>query len=439
MKRRNRVKAISREDAVRILDIYPKTKAVYDYIKKHPNTDARIIADALGEKQVYTHVNRLEDYMLVSVQKQREKHYFVKHYTAVQGDSLINVERQLETVTEKPKNYHPQNCVMNDDEFKDIFKECLFDDLNEEITKPNFRLNIGGVDCVSSGSIVAVAGRPGVGKSTAMAIIAGVMKSGNSFGAIQCGKRAERILWVDTEKDAFSCKQRMKIFRSVAGLDAGISLKDQGLHFLRMSNKSTDERFLLLSKIEEECESTLQYNAIFIDGLFDLTDNPDKNFLPVINLLRKLSAIGITVFAMLHTNKQVDDDNMRYALGTELQRICTNRFTVKYDEKKKFHQIIHQKSNDTAFAPTVCFGYDENGKVVPISEQRKENPKSIASRNDFEKILSGGVIMTNKELESELIKLTNVRKRAAQERISTGIKKGVIDKTEDGKYFLKKD
>lgn len=438
--KRTKVKVISQKDAVKILEIYPKTKVVYDYIKEHPNTDARVIANALGEQQVYTHVNRLEDYDLVNVQKQRERHYSVKHYTINEQttEQTSNVPIQQETMPVQ-KNAKTMMKGMTDESYKGLFTECLFDDLNEDLTKPDFRLNIGGVDCVSSGSIVAIAGRPGAGKSTAMAIIAGVMKSGNSFGPIGCGKKAERILWVDTEKDAFSCRQRMRIFRSVAGLDTEMSLKDQNLHFLRMSNKSTDERFLLLSKIEEECESTLQYNAIFIDGLFDLTDNPDKNYVPVIDLLRKLSAIGITVFAMLHTNKQVDDDNMRYALGTELQRICTNRFTVKYDEKKKLHQIIHQKSNDTAFAPTVCFGYDESGKVVPISEKRKESPKSIASRNDFETILSGGVLMTNKELESALMNLANLKERAAQERIHQGIIKRVIDRTEDGKYFLKND
>lgn len=441
MKRTNKVKVISHDDAVKILEIYPKTKVVYDYIKEHPNSDARVIANALGAQQVYTHVNRLEDYDLVNVQKQRERHYSVKHYTVneLTTERTSNIPTQQTSVSFVQKNAKTMMKGMTDESYKGLFTECLFDDLNEDLTKPDFRLNIGGVDCVSSGSIVAIAGRPGAGKSTAMAIIAGVMKSGNSFGPIGCGKKAERILWVDTEKDAFSCRQRMRIFRSVAGLDAEMSLKDQNLHFLRMSNKSTDERFLLLSKIEEECESTLQYNAIFIDGLFDLTDNPDKNFVPVIDLLRKLSAIGITVFAMLHTNKQVDDDNMRYALGTELQRICTNRFTVKYDEKKKLHQIIHQKSNDTAFAPTVCFAYDDNGDVVPVEEQRKENPKSIASRKDFETILSGGVLMTNKELESELMKLAKVKERAAQERIIQGCNKGIIEKTTDGKYFLKND
>jgi len=439
MNRRKKKKFTTRDDAVRILETYPKTKAVYDYIKEHPNTDARMIADALGEQQVYTHLNRLEEYMLVTTQKQRERHYHVKHYTVSEQttEQTSDVPLPQGTMPVIPKNVKTRMNSMTDESYMELFTECLFDDLNEDVTRPDFRLRIGGVDCVSSGSIVAIAGRPGVGKSTAMAIIAGVMKSGNSFGSIECGKKAERILWVDTEKDAFSCKQRMKIFRSVAGLDAEMSLKDQGLHFLRMSNKSTDERFWLLSKLEEKCESRLWYNAIFIDGLFDLTDNPDKNFMPIIDLLRKLSAKGITIFAMLHTNKQVDDDNMRYALGTELQRICTNRFTVKYNEKKQ-HEIIHQKSNDTAFAPTVCFTYDDNGDVVPVEEQRKENPKSIASRKDFETILSGGVLMTNKELESALMKLAKVKERAAQERISQGWNKGIIEKTTDGKYFLKK-
>ena len=265
-RRKKKKELITRDDAVRMLQIYPKTKAVYDYVKEHPNTDARMIADALGEQQVYTHVNRLEEYMLVTVQKQLERHYSVKHYTVneLTTEQADNVPLQQE-IESSARNVKTKMNDMTDESFKKLFLECLFDDLNEDIIKPDFRLNIGGVDCVSSGCIVAVTGKPGVGKSTAMAIVAGVLIGGKDFGLIQCKKAAHNILWIDTEKDSFSCNQRMKTLRNVAGLDAGKKLVDQGVQFLRMKTRSIEERIYLLEKITEKNLSRMIYDVVFID------------------------------------------------------------------------------------------------------------------------------------------------------------------------------
>ena len=61
--------------------------------------------------------------------------------------------------------------------FKAFLARGWFDDLDESITRPNFRFNILGVDCVPSGEIIAVAGKPGAGKSTTLAILIGILGS----------------------------------------------------------------------------------------------------------------------------------------------------------------------------------------------------------------------------------------------------------------------
>lgn len=325
---------------------------------------------------------------------------------------------------------------MKDETFKRIFTECLFNDLDEEITSPNFRFNIGGVDCVSRGSIVAIAGKPGVGKSTAIAILAGVLLGKGEFGKMKCKNKVAQILWVDTEKDAFSCKQRTKTLRNVAGLDKDKTLFDQYVHFLRFSNKSVKERFEWLEKYANN--SKYAYDAIFIDGIFDLTEDADKDFMPIIDMLKKLSYGGATVFAMLHTNKQADDDNMRYALGTELQRICTNRFTIKYDKSKDCHNICHEKSNDTQLAPTVSFRFDENGIAMPLeSADDKKHRVNENFKNDFKKIFAGGEKMSYTELVKKVCKVSNIGESMAKKRISKGDKDGYLLHDDEGKYCFK--
>ena len=443
-RRKKKKELITRDDAVRMLQIYPKTKAVYDYIKEHPNTDARMIADALGEQQVYTHVNRLEDYMLVTVQKQRERHYSVKHYTVneLTTEQTSDVPLPQGTMPVIPKNVKTRTNDMTDESFKKLFLECLFDDLNEDIIKPDFRLNIGGVDCVSSGCIVAITGKPGVGKSTAMAIIAGVLIGGKDFGLIQCKKAARNILWIDTEKDSFSCNQRMKTLRNVAGLDVGKTLVDQGVQFLRMKTRSIEERIFILEKITEKNLSRMIYDVVFIDGIFDLTDDPGnlQKVTQVMELLKRLSGSGATVFGMLHTNKKLDDDNMREVIGTEYMRLCNNRFLVKYDAQKKIHNIIHDKSNDTKIAPIVSFQINDDGVAVPAGLYSEQNPKINEDfKKDFETILSNGLILPYNELVKEVVRTANVGNDMAKKRISKGYKDGYLDRDGGGKYWLKKE
>lgn len=442
-RRKKKKELITHDDAVRILEIYPKTKVVYDYIKEHPNTDARMIADALGEQQVYTHVNRLEDYMLVNVQKQRERRYHVKHYTVSEQttEQADNVPLQQE-IESSARNVKTKMNDMTDESFKKLFLECLFDDLNEDIIKPDFRLNIGGVDCVSSGCIVAVTGKPGVGKSTAMAIVAGVLIGGKDFGLIQCKKAARNILWIDTEKDPVSCNQRMKTLRNVAGLDAGKKLVDQGVQFLCMKTRSIEERIFILEKITEKNLSRMIYDVVFIDGIFDLTDDPGnlQKVTQVMELLKRLSGSGATVFGMLHTNKKLDDDNMREVIGTEYMRLCNNRFLVKYDAQKKIHNIIHDKSNDTKIAPIVSFQINDDGVAVPAGLDSEHNPKINEDfKKDFETILSNGLILPYNELVKKVVRTANIGNDMAKKRISKGYKDGYLDRDGGGKYWLKKE
>lgn len=250
--------------------------------------------------------------------------------------------------------------------FKAFIEKGWFNDLDESITRPNFRFNIMGVDCVPSGEIIAVAGKPGAGKSTALAILIGILIGKTEFAGIRCLTPCHKVLWVDTEKGAYSCKQKMRNFRRVAKLGDTERLEDIGIYFALMRQVSTADRLFFLKRLAE----METYDVVVIDGVFDLTDDADKEFSDITDLLRQLADTGASVFAMLHTNKAEGDDNMRYALGTELQRLCTTRFTIKFDEKTSCHIIKHDKSNDSALAPQVTFKFDVDGSVISQTERR---------------------------------------------------------------------
>ncbi len=96
--------------------------------------------------------------------------------------------------------------------FKAFLARGWFDDLDSTITRPNFRFNIMGVDCVPAGEVIAVAGKPGAGKSTALAIMIGILLGRTEFAGIRCITPCRKVLWIDTEKGAYSCQQKLKKF-----------------------------------------------------------------------------------------------------------------------------------------------------------------------------------------------------------------------------------
>lgn len=290
----------------------------------------------------------------------------------VQYNPLDDLRQRLEADADEAAQAGEQ-ADTKENRFKTFLARGWFNDLDENITRPKFRFNIMGVDCVPSGEIIAIAGKAGAGKSTTLAILIGILIGKTEFAGIRCLTPCHKVLWVDTEKGAYSCQQKVKNFRRVANIGDVDLLADIGIHFVMMRQVNTKDRLYFISRLA----AMEQYDAIVIDGVFDLTEDADKEYSEITDLLRQLADTGASVFAMLHTNKAEGDDNMRYALGTELQRLCTTRFTIKYDEKTQCHIIKHDKSNDSALAPEVTFMFDEDGSIIPKSHRKEIDVKQI--------------------------------------------------------------
>lgn len=305
--------------------------------------------------------------------------------------------------------------------FKQFVSRGKFNDLDESITKPNFRFNIMGVDCVPSGEITAVSGKPGAGKSTALAILVGVLIGRTQFAGINCVTPCKKVLWIDTEKGEYTCQQKMSVFRRVAKIEPSQRLEDVGVDFYLMRQETTDDRLLFVDALSQ----LETYDAIVVDGIFDLTKDPDKEYSPVTDLMRRLADKGASVFAMLHTNKA--DDNMRYALGTELQRLATTRLDVEF--KGGQHIIRHVKSNDSALAPEVAFIFDEWGDVIPASESPEAKQEQEVSREKLWSLMKEvfGVATNLRHTDiKNLLMAQGMSSSTANRRISEAKAKGVV-------------
>ena len=364
-----------------------------------------------------------------------------KTFTEQVGNEIERLAGQVET---PPSTQKPASAIASvvaqpspqtqEERFKQFLARGKFNDLDESITKPNFRFNIMGVDCVPSGEITAVSGKAGAGKSTALAILVGVLIGRTEFAGIRCVTPCKKVLWVDTEKGEYTCQQKMSVFRRVANIEPTQRLEDVGVDFWLMRQEKTEDRLYFVDGLFQ----LDTYDAVVVDGIFDLTTDPEKEYAPATDLLRKMAGKGASVFAMLHTNK--GDDNMRYAIGTELQRLCTTRLDVEF--KGGQHIIKHVKSNDSALAPEVAFVFAEWGGVMAASLSPEAQAKVMAeeSRSELHKLMVSvfgeAATMRSTDIVNRIIQIKGCKERTAKTRIAEAKAKGVLTFAPNGRDYV---
>lgn len=362
-------------------------------------------------------------------------------------DELKRCEKQLEETSENNDKYNVCKSMFESLGYKDkaqferfitFIEKEPFNDLDPSIKYPNFRFNIHGIDCAPSGEIIGIGGKPGVGKSTALAIFIGVLIGKVSFAGIRCLTPCKKVLWIDTEKGDYSCKQKMAIFRRVANMVDDIPLKEHGIIFRQMRGERLVDRIAFIDCLF----ATDDYDCVVIDGIFDLTDNANDNCAPVTELLQRIvQRKGTSVFAMLHTNK--NDDNFRYAMGTELTRIATTVFKMKIENG--IHTIIHDKTNDTALAPPIMFRFADDGSIYePDSSakvERKKDDRTQKNEGMLQKIFAEKESYERKsEIADAMCKADrNLKKDTAKKRVEKALKDGVLFVGNDKKIYIKQE
>lgn len=390
--------------------------------------------------------------MLVTVQKQRERHYSVKHYTVNEQttEQTSDVPLTQGTMPVIPKNVKTRGRDMFNDNLQKQYealkrKGIFFDDRIEDTTTDmDFMLTINGVDCIPKGTLVAVSGEKGTGKSSVMAVFAGVLISDNEFAGIKRKKECNSILWIDTEKDKGDNRRKLFITRHIAQIADDDSLQDHGIDFVRMKGASPE----LLRYTIENLANEKTYDIIIIDGLIEMTDKPNDNYKVVIDLLMQLSEGGCTVFGMLHTSMKKGDGMMMYALGTHYTYKASTGFLVKKN-KAGVITMSNNFSNDTDTIPDVLL-VNEKGMIEPfVRDESDDNKDGMAAdkslpsipTQQFKNILEGGVLMTHTELKKKLMEVTGKADRTVRNWITyaSSPNYGILAQDKTGKYYLRNE
>lgn len=290
------------------------------------------------------------------------------------GDMLAGIEsmkveiKQHNTPSNKSKEAEPQpkkdKPIQTDADTLEKLKSARLD-MSAEMTAPDFRFKIGGVEMCPSGGITAISGHAKQGKSQYLIILAAAAMSGRPFGNLQRVTASQKILWIDTEQSPFDVYTNMSRLYHLAGIADKTDTEKVGLSVYMLRPFSpADRRLLITAAIEQH-----NPDIVIIDGVRDLLNNfnDEVESNDVITWLLQTSnqLPHANIFCVLHTND--GSDKMRGHLGTELFNKCADRFDVS--KNNGYFSAAHFSRHAEAM-DKLNFYIDNEGNLAPYIAER---------------------------------------------------------------------
>lgn len=245
---------------------------------------------------------------------------------------------------------------------------------------PTPMITCGGIGCCDKGDIHAFKAKAKQGKTSAVTIMASAILAG-SWGQLKCPVENAKVLWLDNEQKEEDVESIYNRIAEMTRLE--LEELDKRLFLFPLRSFFAEEKFKAVESLMKE----VQPDIVFIDGIVDIVGdfNSLEESKKVIEHLMRLTTDELygketAIVCVLHTNKSLDDHNMRGHLGTMLTQKAgtvlevTKRgdiFTVSNTEAR--HEEI----------PGWSFRYD-NGTLVDATEhaQRKTIEQQQARAND---------------------------------------------------------
>jgi archaellum biogenesis ATPase FlaH len=203
-------------------------------------------------------------------------------------------------------------------EARNTWKEYIFDFSDRSVTKPDFLLNMNGVDMFPRSSLTCITGKAGQGKSQLVYLMAAAISSQRRTLGITT-LRPATINIVDTEQEAWSISDKANRMLRLMG-KPNFSPAPDGMSLLTLRQVSSNKERL---KITMDAIEELKPEVVFIDGITDMVEHiedPDEAQRIVADLLKLIDEKGITLFVVIHQNEGSDNAKLRAFIGSELMR-----------------------------------------------------------------------------------------------------------------------
>ena len=297
-------------------------------------------------------------------------------------------------------------------------------DIYGEDTPIDFLFTLNGAAFMARGNLQTVKGREKTGKSAfGIALITAAL--GGEFAGVKPCKDGLKVLWIDTEQDTATLRQRAKAALSMANKEGETpeALTIVPLRGFEASNRAEAVTAAMNSE---------KPDFVFIDGAVDLcadfNDNKESAA-TVAALMEQAERCKCALLAVIHTNKK--DDEARGHLGTILQQKSSEVYELT---RLGDRATVRQKLCRFAGIPDITFRFADDFKLQPTGGGVSEAAAKMEKlKHVFGEVCAGRGEWKYTELVQKYMEMEGVSQRSAKDAISTARKAEILFRNEDGK------
>ena len=280
---------------------------------------------------------------------------------------------------------------------------------------------------IARANLHTLRGAPKTGKSAAgIALIVAALKG--EFIGIKANRDKLVVLWIDTEQDRNTLRQRARAVLDMVGLDA--QPETLKVVSLRGYGSPADALTATLQAIEETAA-----DFVFLDGVVDLCRafNDEEESREVVRRLEAhAEQYGAAILGLIHTNKK--DDEARGHLGAIMQQKSAEIYQVNKREGESFANVTQPLSR-FAPVPGFAFAFADDFKITTAADaQQRANSEAMERmRSTFATLFAGAKKLSKGELKEAYKRAQGCQDRTAEKEIKAAVEAGVLHKTPEGR------
>lgn len=282
---------------------------------------------------------------------------------------------------------------------------------------------------IARANLHTLRGAPKTGKSAAgLALITAALKG--EFIGIKANRDNRdnlAVLWIDTEQDKNTLRQKARAVLDMAGLDA----QPEALKVvtLRGYGSPADALAATLQAIEDNAP-----DFVFLDGVVDLCQafNDEEESREVVRRLEAhAEQYGAAILGLIHTNKK--DDEARGHLGAIMQQKSAEIYQVNKREGESIANVT-QPFSRFAPVPGFSFAFADDFKITTAADaQQKANSEALERmRSTFAPLFVDAHKLSKGELMEAYKRAHGCQDRTAEKEIKAALEADILHKTREG-------
>jgi len=301
-------------------------------------------------------------------------------------------------------------------------REIPYLDLAGEDDPIDFLFTLGGrYGLIARANLHTLQGTKKAGKSAAgLALIIAALKG--EFIGLTPSRADLEILWIDTEQDRNTLRQKARAVLAVAGLD---TMPDRvKIVALRGYGSPAD---LLAATLQAIADNAA--DLVFLDGVVDLCpafNDEEKSRAVVRQLEAYAEQYGAAVLGLIHTNKH--DNEARGHLGAVLQQKSAEIYQVNKDGNTA---KVTQPFSRFAPVPDFSFTFADDFKIAPAGGSTNAD-QCLHYYGQFYPLFQDTKRLQSKEIVQLYMDYYLKGKRTAQEALKSAVFFGALDRRKEG-------